>query len=58
MGDLQETCARLHAQGHQWLKREAEFVGVVLWAVGITALAVLSDTGVFIPGPPPRWLWD
>ncbi len=53
MGDLSETGARLHAQGHQWLKREEELVGVWLWVVGITTLAVLPDTGMFIPVHPP-----
>ncbi len=53
MGDLMEKCARLHAQGQQWLKREEELVGVLLWAVGITTLASLPDTGVFIPVHPP-----
>jgi len=66
MGDLREIGAWLHAQGHQWLKREAELVGMVLWAVGITTLAVLPDTGVLIPVYPPvfvglkvvaAWLW-
>jgi hypothetical protein len=66
MGDLRETCARLHEQGPQWLKREEELVGVVLWAVGITTIAVLPDTGVFTPVHPPvfvglkvvaAWLW-
>ena len=40
MGDLREKCTRLQEQGQQWLKREEEFVGMVLWAVGITTLAV------------------
>ncbi len=53
MGDLMEKCARLHEQGQQWLKREEELVGVLLWAVGITTLASLPDTGVFIPVHPP-----
>ena len=66
MGDLRETWARLHAQGPQWLKREAELVGMVLWAVGITTLAWLPDTGVLTPVYPPvfvglkvvaAWLW-
>src|SRR5262249_38751044 len=66
MGDLRDTCARLHAQGHQWLKREAELVGMGLWAVGITTLALLPNTGVFTPVYPPvfvglkvvaAWLW-
>ena len=43
MGDLRDTGARLHAQGHQWLKREAELAGMVLWAVGITTLAWTLD---------------
>jgi len=30
MEDLRETCVRLHEQGQPWLKREEEFVGVVL----------------------------
>jgi hypothetical protein len=53
MGDLRAKCARLHAQGQQWLKREEELVGVLLWAVGITTLASLPDTGVFTPVHPP-----
>jgi hypothetical protein len=53
MEDLREQCARLHAQGQQWLKREEERVGVLLWTVGITTVAVLPDTGVFIPVHPP-----
>ena len=53
MGDLRDTGARLHAQGHQWLKREAELAGMVLWAVGITTLAFLPDTGTFTPVSPP-----
>jgi len=56
MGDLSDTDARLQEQGHQWRKREAELVGVVLWAGGITALALLPDTGVFIPVYPPVFL--
>ena len=66
MEDLRETCARRQAQDQPWLKREGELVGVVLWAVGITTLALLPDTGVFIPMHPPvfvglkvvaAWLW-
>ena len=53
MEELREQCARLHAQGQQWLKREEERVGVLLWAVGITTIAVLPDTGVFLPVHPP-----
>jgi hypothetical protein len=53
MGDLREQCARLHEQGQQWLKREEELVGVLLWAVGITTIALLPDTGVFDPVHPP-----
>jgi hypothetical protein len=53
MEDLRETCVRLHEPGQPWLKREEEFVGVVLWAVGITTLAFLPDTGVFTPVSPP-----
>jgi hypothetical protein len=45
MGNLMAKCARLHAQGHQWLKREEERVGVLLWAVGITILASLPLPG-------------
>jgi hypothetical protein len=56
MGDVRETWARLHAQGHQCLKREEELVGVFLWTVGITILASLPDTGVFIPVHPPVFL--
>jgi hypothetical protein len=66
MGDLREICARLHTQGHHWLKREADLVGMVLWAVGITTLAWLPNTGVLTPVYPPvfvglkvvaAWLW-
>ena len=66
MGDLRETRARRQAPGPHWLKREAELVGMVLWAVGLTTLAVLPDTGLFIPVHPPvfvglkvvaAWLW-
>jgi hypothetical protein len=56
MGDLIEKCARLPERGQQWLKREEELVGVWLWAVGMTALALLPDTGVFIPVHPPVFL--
>jgi hypothetical protein len=56
MGDLRETCARLHEQGHQWLKREEDLVGVVLWVVGITTIASLPDTGVFHPVHPPAFV--
>jgi hypothetical protein len=56
MGDLREQCTRLQEQGQQWLKREEEFVGVLLWAVGITTLASLPDTGVFLPVHPPVFL--
>ena len=56
MGDLREQCARLHAQGQQWLKREEELVGVLLWAVGITTIASLPDTGIFIPVHPPVFI--
>ena len=53
MENLRETDTRRQAQGQHWRKREAELVGVLLWAVGITTLAVLPDTGVFIPVHPP-----
>ena len=53
MGDLRDTGAQPQAQGQPSLKREAELVGVLLWAVGITILAVLPDTGMFIPVHPP-----
>jgi hypothetical protein len=53
MGDLREECARLHEQDQQWLKRKEELVGVLLWAVGITTLALLPDTGLFVPVHPP-----
>jgi len=46
MGALRDTCARRHAQGQPWLKRETALVGRVLWAVGITTLAWLPMTGV------------
>jgi hypothetical protein len=66
MGDLRAKCVRLHEQGQPGLKREAELVGVVLWAVGITTLAALPNTRVFTPVSPPvfvglkvvaAWLW-
>ena len=66
MGDLRDTGARLQAQGLQWLTREADLIGMVLWAVGITTLAWLPDTGVLTPVHPPvfvglkvvaAWLW-
>jgi hypothetical protein len=66
MEDLRETCARPQGQDQRWLTREGELVGVVLWAVGITTLAVLPDTGVCIPRHPSvcvglkvvaAWLW-
>ena len=53
MKAMREQGARLHAQGQQWRKREEECVGVLLWTVGITTIAVLPDTGVFIPVHPP-----
>ena len=53
MGDMREECARLHEQDQQWLKRKEELVGVLLWAVGITTLALLPDTGLFVPVHPP-----
>jgi hypothetical protein len=53
MGDLRETGARRQTQGQPWLKRQEELVGVLLWAVGITTLALLPDTGLFIPVHPP-----
>ena len=56
MEDLREKCARLQEQGQQWLKREEELIGVLLWAVGITTLASLPDTGIFIPVHPPVFL--
>jgi hypothetical protein len=56
MGDLIEKCARLPEQGQQWLKREEELVGVLLWAVGVTIVSFLPDTGVFIPVHPPVFL--
>ena len=31
-------------------------MGVGLWAVGITTLAVLPDTGVFLPVHPPMFV--
>jgi hypothetical protein len=66
MEDLRATGARRQAPDQPWLTREGELVGVVLWAVGITTLAVLPDTGVFLPRDPPvflglkvvaAWLW-
>jgi hypothetical protein len=56
MGDLIEKCAQLPERGQQWLKREEELVGVLLWAVGITIVSFLPDTGVFIPVHPPVFL--
>ena len=53
MGDMRETCAQRQAQGQPWLKREEELVGVLLWTVGITTLALLPNTGMFIPVHPP-----
>ena len=52
MGDLMEKRAQLREQGQQWLKREEELVGVFLWAVGITTIASLPDTGIFNPVHP------
>jgi len=66
MEDQKAPGARRHAQGLPWRKREEALVGLVLWAVGITLLAALPDTGVFIPVHPPvfvglkvvaAWLW-
>jgi hypothetical protein len=56
MEDLRDTGVRLHEPGPPWLKREEEFVGVVLWAVGITTLAFLPDTGMFTPVSPPAFV--
>jgi hypothetical protein len=56
MGDLLEKCAQLPERGQQWLKREEELVGVWLWAVGITIVSFLPDTGVFIPVHSPVFL--
>jgi len=53
MEDVREQGAQLQAQDQQWRKREEERVGVLLWTVGITTIAVLPDTGVFIPVHPP-----
>jgi hypothetical protein len=53
MEDLREKGTRIHEQRQQWLKREEELVGVLLWAVGITTLALLPDTGLFVPIHPP-----
>ena len=52
MEDLSETCARRQTQDQSWLTREGELVGTGLWAVGITTLAWLPDTGVVIPRHP------
>jgi len=66
MEDLKATGARPQAQAQPWLIREGALVGVVLWAVGITTLAWLPDTGVFLPRHPSvfvglkvvaAWLW-
>ena len=51
-----EKYARLPERGAHWLEREAEFVGVLLWAVGITTVSCLPDTGVFIPVHPSVFL--
>ena len=56
MEDQREKGERLPEPTSQWLKHEAELVGVLLWAVGITTLALLPDTGVFIPVHPPVFL--
>jgi len=57
---------RRQPQGQHWLTCAAELVGVGLWVVGLTTLAVLPDTGVFLPVHPPMfvglkvvaaWLW-
>jgi hypothetical protein len=56
MGERRETCARLPERGSRWLEREAELVGVLLWAVGITTVSCLPDTGVFIPVRPSVFL--
>ena len=56
MEDLRDTGVRLHEPGQPWLKREEECVGVVLWAVGITTLAFLPDTGMFTPVSPPAFV--
>ena len=56
MGDRGEKYARLPERGSHWLEREAEFVGVLLWAVGITTVSCLPDTGVFIPVHPSVFL--
>jgi len=66
MEDRRATSVERQAQDQPWLTRASELVGIVLWAVGITTLAVLPDTGVFIPRDPPvflglkvvaAWLW-
>ena len=44
---------RRQPQGQHWLTCAAELVGVGLWVVGLTTLAVLPDTGVFLPVHPP-----
>jgi hypothetical protein len=66
MEDRRATGAPRQAQDPSWLAREGEWVGMVLWAVGITTLAWLSDTRVCSPRYPPMfvvlklvaaWLW-
>jgi hypothetical protein len=46
MEDRRETGVERQAQDQPWRTRASELVGIVLWAVGITTLAVLPDTGL------------
>jgi len=64
--DLRATGAPRQAQDHPWRTHEGELLGLVLWAVGLTLLAVLPETGVFVPRHPSvfvglkvvaAWLW-
>ena len=66
MEDRRDTGAGQQAQASSWLTREGTLVGMVLWAVGITMLAWLPETGLFLPRHPSMfvglkgvaaWLW-
>lgn len=66
MEDLRDTGAGQQAPAPSWLTREGALVGMVLWAVGITTLAWLPETGVLLPRHPSMfvglkvmaaWLW-
>ena len=45
MNDVLDTWTRRYERGQQWLKREAELVGVLLWAVGLTLVSALPQMG-------------